>query len=90
MVMGEGRAWRKMGLFNHLYSCFTSLPFSPLFLNTGICSPSLSSKKTSSRCHLIETKSIASNQRNTEAKDMVKNEKNEKKSSCLEQCLKFF
>lgn len=61
MLMREGHAWRKLGLFDHLYSTFTSSLFSCLRLNTGICWPSLSSKKTSWRCHLIETKSNPEN-----------------------------
>lgn len=53
-----------LGRADHLHSFFSSLLFSPLGLNRGICSPSLSSKKTSWRFHLRETKSIVSNQRN--------------------------
>lgn len=58
VLMREGHAWRKLGLFDHLYSIFTLSPFCRLSLNMGICWPSLSSKKTSWRCHLLKGASL--------------------------------
>lgn len=60
----------------------------PLTLNTGICWPSSSFKKTSWRRHLRETKRTVSLLTFTKAKDMVRGKKKEdrkkkKKSSCF-------
>lgn len=73
--MREDQDWRKPSRLDHLRSFFILSPPSSLSLNMGICWPPLSSKKTSWRCHLIETKS-ASPINETEAKD-IKNVKKE-------------